>query len=112
MHPHPSAAAPAPELSARGRRYRLAGALLLLTLLGGSAWWWVRPKAGVLDPEFRLPALDLSGAEPAVAQAIEAACANVRREPRSGPAWGRLAKLLLAHDYPDDALVCLRRAEE
>jgi tetratricopeptide (TPR) repeat protein len=56
--------------------------------------------------------VDLTGAEPAVAQAIERARAEVEKKPRSAAAWGRLGMLLRAHDYGDEANVCFARAEQ
>lgn len=96
----------------RNRRYRLVAAgVVCLGLLAGTGWWWKQrsapPQAEPEPPDFKLP-----GADPAVVEVIQRARQQVRRQPRSGPAWGRLAKLLLANSFPKEALTCLRRAEQ
>jgi tetratricopeptide (TPR) repeat protein len=83
--------------------------LLALVLLVGAAggvalWQWWR---GSPPP---LPEVALDGYEPAVVKAVEAARADVIREPRSGAAWGKLAQVLLAHHFDDAALACCAAA--
>lgn len=58
------------------------------------------------------PAPDLTGCDPEVGDAIEAARSRVRLWPWSAERWGQLGLLLLAHDLHRDALTCLARAEE
>jgi len=77
----------------------------LLVLLAAGAYWWF---AGGMQP----PEVDTSGREREIAEAIEAARAEVRKQPSSGAAWGRLGLVLLAHDYEAAARICLARAEE
>ena len=89
--PTPPTAAPA---GARPRtRY------LLLALLGGAvllgAWWWHSRPA--------VPDLPLDGADPAVVAAVRRAQEEVRREPRSADAWGRLGMVLSANHLPEPA---------
>jgi tetratricopeptide (TPR) repeat protein len=56
--------------------------------------------------------VDTSGREPAAVAAITAAREQVLEEPRSGPAWGRLGMVLLAHTFQPDAEQCLARAAQ
>jgi tetratricopeptide (TPR) repeat protein len=58
------------------------------------------------------PILNLTGAEPVVAEAIEAARKPVTAKPRSTPAWGRLGMVLHAHDYLAEADRCYAQAEK
>jgi tetratricopeptide (TPR) repeat protein len=84
---------------------------LSVVLLGGAAavwWWWYWYGAGAPQP----PEVDTSNREAEVAAAVAAARAEVRKQRRSGPAWGRLGMVLLAHDYVDQAQVCFTRAEQ
>jgi tetratricopeptide (TPR) repeat protein len=64
------------------------------------------------DPAPGPPAVELTGADPLVAKAVAAARAGVEAKPRSGPAWGHLGMVLMAHEYSTEALECLRRAEQ
>ena len=88
------------------RRRRLAAAALLvvgLLVVACLAWWW---GGGGASP----PALP-AGADPAVAQAVKALRQRVLHEPTSATAWGGLGEALLANGYPEEADVCLARAE-
>jgi tetratricopeptide (TPR) repeat protein len=55
--------------------------------------------------------VDTTGLEPDIITAIENARAKVQQQPRSGAAWGKLALVLLAHNFETDAKVCLAHAE-
>jgi superkiller protein 3 len=90
----------------RGRRLLLAVVLGAGAVAGALGWFFLRPER---PPE--PPVLDLNGVEPAVATALESARDAVKQRPRSGAAWGLLAKALLANGYDEDALVCLVQAE-
>jgi tetratricopeptide (TPR) repeat protein len=97
--------------SSAPRRWRrgVALAVLLMGLIasGGLVWkWWYRPVP--VEP----PALDPGGVDPAVWREIETAREAVRREPESDRAWGQLGMVLLAHQFRDEAGVCLARAEQ
>jgi Tfp pilus assembly protein PilF len=95
------------QRAAPRRRLLLALVLASVAVLAAGGYWflWRTP-----DP--RPPALDLTGADPAVARAIARARAEVEKAPRSAAAWGRLGMLLRAHDYGEEANVCLARAEQ
>jgi tetratricopeptide (TPR) repeat protein len=83
----------------------VAGAALVL-LLAGVAW-----RAGRGDRAPAPPAVNLTGADPDAAAAIEALRADVQRAPQSGPAWGRLGMVFLANNFADEAATCLAQAE-
>ncbi|HET6576641.1 MAG TPA: tetratricopeptide repeat protein [Fimbriiglobus sp.] len=57
------------------------------------------------------PTVALADADPAVARAIEAARQDVKGEPHSAAAWGRLGQLLRAHGYGPDSNTCFAQAE-
>jgi tetratricopeptide (TPR) repeat protein len=85
----------------------LAGAAavaLLLGAAGAGVYRWASAPAP--------PAIDLAGADPEVAQAVEEACDRVREAPRSADAWGRLGMVLLAHEIRTAAASCFARAED
>jgi tetratricopeptide (TPR) repeat protein len=104
----------------RGRHWRLflVAALLSVALLAAGlvvAKWRQTPLPEPLSaatPELELPSLDLTGADPAVATAIEAARAAVRQSPRSAAAWGHLGMILGAHTFPTEANRCFAYAEQ
>ncbi len=73
--------------------------------VGGSAWLWQRGRT----PE--PPLVDLDGIEPEVAGMIRHEIEAVRRQGRSGPAWGRLGQVLRAHGFDEEAVACWRHAE-
>ena len=69
------------------------------------AWWWVGSRAGTSPPA--VPA----GADPAVAETVEAFRRRVLGEPGSAAVWGELGEVLMANGYPNEAEACLARAE-
>lgn len=81
-----------------------AGAMLTLAAAG---WWFFWP-ASPPGP----PALVLDGVDAAVAAELRRAQADVEASPQSPRRWGNLGSLLLANDFHDEALECLRRAEQ
>ncbi len=105
-----TASAPSSNVRPTRRRWRV---LLLALVLGGAAaagagWYaWYRLSMPV-PPEITFG----DGTEPAVMKAVETARADVRRQPRSGVAWGELGKVLLANGYSDEAERCFTRAEQ
>ena len=58
----------------------------------------------------KLPVIDTSGFEPVIVKQIEAAVADVRAQPRSAAAWGKLGMVLQAYDLQPAARVCYERA--
>jgi tetratricopeptide (TPR) repeat protein len=85
----------------------LAAAFVSLAAAAAGYLWYRQSSAG--DPP---PAIDLTGADPEVARAVEAARAAAAQSPRSAAAWGRLGMVLAAHDYRREAEPCLARAEQ
>src|SRR5262245_23756992 len=92
--------------AASARRGWLVLAVGAILITGVAAWLVLRP-AGPAPP-----AVDLVGADPAIAAAVEVAQADVRAKPRSAAAWGRLGQVLRAHNFGDAANVCFARAEQ
>jgi tetratricopeptide (TPR) repeat protein len=92
--------------TAKGRRrvgVGLAAALLLAAAVG--AYLWSRPRPAA-PPEIPLADLD-----PKVAEVLEETRAAILKDPRSGPAWARLGRALLANElHWDLSLVCFREA--
>jgi tetratricopeptide (TPR) repeat protein len=92
-------------LKSRRWRIRLVVAVLLLGLAGAGGWYAWQSYNQVLPPT-----VNLEGADPDVAAAIEAARAEVVRSPRSPAARGKLGMLLAAHRYLDAARSCFIEA--
>jgi Flp pilus assembly protein TadD len=92
------------------RRTRQVFALLAtLGLVGMLAY------QNVLVPRRHLEALprpDLATAEAPVADKVRKLLEAVRRNPSTGPAWGRLAINLDVHDFKPEAVSCYRKAAE
>jgi tetratricopeptide (TPR) repeat protein len=87
------------------RRNLVLFVLAAALILGLCAWLWQRGRT----PE--PPLVDLDGIEPEVAQAIRHEMDSVRRQGRSGQAWGRLGQMLRAHGFDAEAVACWRHAE-
>jgi tetratricopeptide (TPR) repeat protein len=89
-------------------RRRAMGVLVLVVLLAaGIAGWQVWQRQSAPQP----PPVDLTDADPLVAQAVEAALAEARKSPRSASAWGRLGMVLRVHDYGHEANVAFAQAQ-
>ena len=71
--------------------------LLVLLILTGCQ------KAG-------LPAIDTTGFESVIVKQIEAAVADVRAQPRSAAAWGKLGMVLQAYELQTPARICYQHA--
>jgi Tfp pilus assembly protein PilF len=78
--------------------------LLVAAAVAGVAYYRSRPA--VPDP----PEVGLAVPDPEVAAVIGQAREAVRREPRSGQAWGRYGMVLSAHAYPAEAAACYAQA--
>jgi tetratricopeptide (TPR) repeat protein len=98
-------------------RHRASVAALLggvLFIAGFGVYIGYRAVTGPADPidvDAELPSLDWTGADPAVAAAVEAARAAVRQSPHSASAWGRLGMILGAHEFAAEANACFVHAE-
>ena len=108
--------AKAPKKQSTPNRWLVLGILLGTALVAGSAWFLQhrnRGSSATAEVEtVTLPALDLTGIDPAVVRAIEKAEVAVKQAPRSAHAWGQLGQTLLAHDMHLPATACLAQAEQ
>jgi tetratricopeptide (TPR) repeat protein len=57
-----------------------------------------------------VPVIDTSGFEPVIVKQIEGAVADVRAQPRSGAAWGKLGMVLHAYELDAPARQCYAHA--
>ena len=80
----------------------LAGGLALIIVACWYGWRWYRAPVP--------PTLDLEGADPTLAAALEAGREDVRQAPYSAEAWGRLGALLRACDRVRPAGTCFLEA--
>lgn len=80
--------------------------LLICASVGG---WFYRAWA---YPPPEIPIVNLDGADPEIAQAVQIARQAVQRAPRSAAAWGNLAKVLQAHTIDGPADSCYAVAGE
>jgi tetratricopeptide (TPR) repeat protein len=87
-------------------RPRLFCILILTVLIAGAAWFGWRWYTTPVPPDLPLERMDK-----AVADAMRTALEEVRRAPRSGAAWGKLAMVAAANGYQEQSLVCLVQAE-
>src|SRR5690348_5231465 len=101
----------------RSRRVRLVAAsvagALLTAALGVLLWRHVLSSRGTARdvPIARVPAIVQTDIDPAVLRLISGARTAVVQTPRSAEAWGRFGKVLLAHEFSDEALACFAQAE-
>lgn len=89
---------------ARGKAIAIAVGILLLAGLAGGLWYGQSRRVS-------LPSVDLGSVDPKVAATLQARMDEVRRQPRSGPAWGWLGALFWAYDFRPAARECLKVAE-
>src|SRR4051812_42217033 len=86
----------------------IAGTALVVVLgaaaLGAGIWW----RGGRVAPP--LPNFPAE-VDPEVAEMVTAAQQEVLKQPSSSEAWGYYGKVLMAHDFRDEALFSLREAE-
>jgi tetratricopeptide (TPR) repeat protein len=81
-------------------------AVAALVLIGGGLWLsW--PKPALLP----LPEIATAQFDPGAAALIEKHLDNVRQQPRSGTAWGRLGAALRSFEFHEEARRCLTNAE-
>jgi tetratricopeptide (TPR) repeat protein len=102
-----SSASPPPAARRKRRRLLLAalllGGLAFIAFLGWQAW---RRYSAPTPPE-----VALAGADPAVADAVNAALTAVRNEPYAVEPWAHLGRILRATDFLPEAAACFARAE-
>ncbi len=92
------------ERPQRRRWFLAAVALAALTLALALTWQWVT------RPEVEIPVVNTSEMEPQVAALIERATQQLRKQPESAAAWGRLGQVYHAHDLYQAAFACYQRA--
>ena len=63
------------------------------------------------QPTPALPIIDTTGFEPVIVDQIQRALSDVRAQPRSGTAWGKLGLVLQAHELSGEARICFGHAE-
>jgi tetratricopeptide (TPR) repeat protein len=73
--------------------------------LGVAGWLWTRGESA------QPPLPDLTDVDAEVADAVRAARGAVLACPRAADAWGRLGKVLRAHDFDAEANRCFEEAE-
>lgn len=95
-----------PEPARPRRRFRALLAVALAVLLAGGLWWGWRWYTRPMPPE-----VPLEGADPEVAAVIRRAQDDVRRQPRSADAWGRLGMTLMANRFGEESVVPFAHAE-
>jgi tetratricopeptide (TPR) repeat protein len=90
----------------------LVGAVLAAALAGFLWRQVLSSRETARDvPIAPVPAIDQTDVDPAVLRLISGARTGVVEAPRSAEAWGRLGKVLLAHEFSDEALTCFAQAE-
>jgi len=80
---------------------RILGLTLVVVLLCVAVTLWCRLRPPDLPAP--LPQPDLSAVPEDVTRALETQLANVRRQPRSADAWGRLGKTFMANEFRNEA---------
>jgi tetratricopeptide (TPR) repeat protein len=88
------------------RRTLLVAATVLVVAAGISSYLWVRRAAAGAPP----PPVPAALNDPPARKLIEAKRQAVLAAPRNGTAWGELGMAFDAHDAPDEAAACYRRA--
>jgi tetratricopeptide (TPR) repeat protein len=91
----------------RRRSVLVVAGLVVFTGLVASICWALLPPT-VPPP----PAIPPEGVERPVADAIASARGQVEEQPRSAEAWGQLGKVLLAHQFNQQAAQCFAQAEK
>lgn len=88
-------------------RWWLGGGGLLIAIAAALAWYtWRRV------PDIPVPELDLRAASVPVAQAVTTVRNRVVAAPRSAVAWGELGMVLFAHQFEQEANICLGHARD
>lgn len=98
------AATPASKAKGHGRIFLLAATTLAL-VVGGV---WLTSRKVDLHP---VPQIVTTSLDASAARLIEQKFNEVRQNPRSGAAWGRLGAALRSFEFRDEARRCLENAE-
>jgi tetratricopeptide (TPR) repeat protein len=86
-------------------RLRLAlGLGVVLLALAAGVWYWLRPGTP------RPPEPDLSNVDSEIADAVQAARAELEKAPRSGEKWGRYGMILRVHHFVPESNLCFTEA--
>lgn len=109
-HLSPSGDAALPVAAPRSRQpwSWVVGLALAIIACAVLTWVW---KSYSQAPLANLPVISLDRSGPDERKTIEEAEKLVKRKPRSGPAWGRLGMVLLAHNFEDAAITCFSVAQ-
>jgi tetratricopeptide (TPR) repeat protein len=83
--------------------FSIVAILAIAALAGG---WFVWHRSTTASP----PEFPFERMERVVADAIEAARAEVERQPRSAAAWGKLGQVATVNGYPAQAATCFAQA--
>jgi tetratricopeptide (TPR) repeat protein len=90
------------------RRRRQAAVLALAALVMALALGaWLRGKHSAMAP----PLPDMAGVDQEIVEAIQEARDAVLQHGSSAASWGKLGKVLLAHEFNAEANTCLAQAE-
>lgn len=101
----PGRAVPAAPKATGSGRWLLVAATAI-ALVAGGIWWTSRPADLHSVPQVATTSLDASAA-----RWIEQRFDEVRGNPRSGAAWGRLGAALRSLEFRDEARRCFENAE-
>lgn len=77
---------------------------LLIAVTGIAFWSYTAPQS--VD----IPTIETKHLHPLVAEAILKSIDEVTQRPNSAKAWGEFGTVLVAHEFPEQARVCLNRA--
>ena len=101
--PSPDSEPAGPRETGRiGRGIRLFLAACLVAAVAYLGWRRTGPEP---------PRPNWQGLDPAVVDVLQACERAVRRQPRSGHAWGKLGMALLVYEFTPEARTCLAHAE-
>lgn len=104
----PTTPAPTVQSPTRGRRVILLALIALALLLAGWLGYRLWLHASMPAP----PAVDATGLDREIVEAIETSRAIVRKKPLAPDAWARLGAVLRAHDFNEESTFCFQQAEK